>query len=367
MTSSIDGVTEYTYDELGQLVTETVDGETVNAMVYDNYGNIVSKNGVAYTYGDDTWKDLLTGYGKQTITYDAQGNPTSYLGHTLTWEKGRQLKTFDNVRYTYNFNDVRTAKVVGDTIHHYTVDGTKILSETWAESTLIPLYDYEDAVCGIIYNDEPFYFQKNIHGDIVGIIDKNTDVVAKYSYDAWGFCSVILDCSNCSIATINPYRYRGYYYDVETELYYLQCRYFDSKTGRFINSDEGLILTLSKYPNRGNLFAYCHNDPINEVDYFGYLSFWKRAYYLAHGVFLITTGLLSIIAAIKKGFIAAALGSFTANLLGGLIGTALGLMPLGQYWGTIIAVTMIISILWQLKSMLYNIPAGLAEIKKALS
>ncbi len=63
VTDSVDGVTEYTYDALGQLLTETVNGELVNSMEYDNYGNIKSKNGVAYTYGDTIWKDLLTGYG----------------------------------------------------------------------------------------------------------------------------------------------------------------------------------------------------------------------------------------------------------------------------------------------------------------
>ncbi len=88
----VTNTTTYTYDALGQLLTETVNGTVVNTMTYDNYGNIVSKNGVAYTY-DSTWKDLLTGYGEQTISYDAQGNPVKYLGHTLTWEKGRQLKS----------------------------------------------------------------------------------------------------------------------------------------------------------------------------------------------------------------------------------------------------------------------------------
>ena len=91
---SIDGVTEYTYDALGQLLTETVNGEVVNSMEYDNYGNIKSKNGVAYTYGNETWKDLLTGFGDKTITYDAQGNPITYLGNILIWEKGRQLESF---------------------------------------------------------------------------------------------------------------------------------------------------------------------------------------------------------------------------------------------------------------------------------
>ena len=112
ITDSVDGVTEYTYDALGQLLTEKHDGEVINTMVYDNYGNILSKNGVAYTYGDSVWKDLLTSYGGQSISYDAQGNPTSYLGHTLTWEKGRQLKSFDTNTYTYNANGIRTSKTV---------------------------------------------------------------------------------------------------------------------------------------------------------------------------------------------------------------------------------------------------------------
>ena len=91
--------TEYAYDALGQLLTEKVNNVIVNTMTYDNYGNIVEKNGKTYTYGNAKWKDLLTSYDDQTITYDAQGNPLSYLGHTLEWEKGRQLKKFDSNTY----------------------------------------------------------------------------------------------------------------------------------------------------------------------------------------------------------------------------------------------------------------------------
>ena len=94
VTDSVLGTTEYTYDTLGQLLTETVNGTVVNTMTYDNYGNIVTRNGIEYTYGDSNWKDLLTSYNGQSVTYDAQGNLTSYLGHTLTWEKGRQLRFF---------------------------------------------------------------------------------------------------------------------------------------------------------------------------------------------------------------------------------------------------------------------------------
>ena len=119
VTDSVDGTTTYTYDALGQLLTETKNGIIVNTMVYDNYGNIVKKNGKVYTYGNTVWKDLLTGFDGKTISYDAQGNPTSYLGHTLTWEKGRQLKSFDSNTYTYNANGIRTSKTVGGVKHTY--------------------------------------------------------------------------------------------------------------------------------------------------------------------------------------------------------------------------------------------------------
>ena len=125
-------------------------------------GNIASKNGTVYTYGDAVWKDLLTKVGDAVISYDAQGNPTAYLGHTLAWEKGRQLKSFDGNTYTYNANGIRTSKTVGGVKHTYALDGTKILCETWNGNALVPLYDNEDSVCGIVYNDEPFYFQKNL-------------------------------------------------------------------------------------------------------------------------------------------------------------------------------------------------------------
>ncbi len=267
---SVDGTTEYTYDELGQLLTETHEGEVVNTMTYDNYGNILSKNDVVYTYGDDTWKDMLTGYGDQTISYDAQGNPISYLGHTLTWEKGRQLKSFDGIQYKYNSDGIRIKKISNGIEHNYVLDGIRIHTETWGSNTIQSLYDNEDAVCGIIYNNKPFYFQKNMLGDIIGIVDENASVVARYSYDAWGVCTVTQDSSECGIATINPYRYRGYYYDTDTQLYYLQSRYYEPKIGRFISSDASECLGTENKILECNIFTYCKNNCVNLTDELGY-------------------------------------------------------------------------------------------------
>ena len=297
VTDSIEGTTEYTYDALGQLLTETVNGSVVNTMTYDNYGNILTKNGVEYTYGDGVWKDLLTGYGDKTITYDAQGNPVNYLGHTLTWEKGRQLKSFDNVTYTYNANGIRTSKTVNGVKHTYTLDGTKILREVWGDNTLVPLYDNEKSVCGILYNDVPYYFLKNLQGDVIAITDKDGSTAAKYSYDAWGKCTVTQDSSGCSISTINPYRYRSYYYDEETGLYYVSSRYYDPEIGRFISADDAVYGLLTTTESVRNLFAYCVNNPINMVDRDGHAA-------------------ANIIGGIIGGVIGALLGYIVADAIG---------------------------------------------------
>ena len=150
----------------------------------------------------------------------------------------------------------------------YTLDGTKILRETWNGNTLITLYDNEDGVCGILYNDIPYYFIKNLQGDIIAIVDQGADTVARYSYDAWGKIASITG-SNINIAHINPFRYRSYYYDEETLLYYVQSRYYNPVVGLFVNSDEVKYSIDGETAHKINGFSYCASAPIMCVDYGG--------------------------------------------------------------------------------------------------
>jgi len=226
---------------------------------------------VLYSY-DAAWKDKLTAVGGQSITYDAQGNPTCYLGHALSWEKGRQLKSFDNIQYTYNANGIRTSKTVNGVKHTYLLDGTKILRETWGEHTLFPLYDNEESVCGIVYNDVPYYFLKNLQGDILSITDADAQVVAKYRYDAWGVCTVTEDTTEDKVASINPFRYRGYYYDAEIGLYYVSSRYYDPEIGRFLNADDFSKLSANGVVFDYNTFSYCKNNSVCNKDEYGYFG-----------------------------------------------------------------------------------------------
>ena len=132
--------------------------------------------------------------------------------------------------------------------------------------------DNEDSVCGIIYNTVPYYFLKNQQGDIIGITDCNGNAIARYSYDAWGVCTIVQDASGCGIAAINPFRYRGYYYDAEIGMYYLQSRYYNPSVGRFVNADMSEIVTTVDGVFGHNLFTYCENNPSNDRDISGYIS-----------------------------------------------------------------------------------------------
>ena len=156
------------------------------------------------------------------------------------------------------------------------LDGAKILRETWENNSLIPLYDNEDSVCGIIYNEVPYYFLKNQQGDVIAITDNTGKDVARYSYDAWGVCTVTytdmeLTCG-IDIANINPYRYRSYYFDKEIQMYYLQSRYYDPIVGRFVNGDMPEFAKLTQNILQHNLYSYCKNNPVNEIDIAGQLA-----------------------------------------------------------------------------------------------
>ena len=116
-----------------------------------------------------------------------------------------------------------------------------------------------------------YYYEKNLQGDIVGIMNADGYKVVSYSYDAWGVpyapvysTDSVVSAADKANAALNPFRYRGYYYDSETGYYYLQTRYYNPEWGRFINADgyinaNGDILGY-------NMFAYCSNNPVNCVD-----------------------------------------------------------------------------------------------------
>ncbi len=118
----------------------------------------------------------------------------------------------------------------------------------------------------------------------------------------------------------NPFRYRSYYYDFETNLYYLNSRYYDPETGRFINADDiGVLNSTKEVLNGLNLYSYCLNNPINSIDDNGDIPNWLK--WLIGGLIIATAAILTVVTA--GGFAAAGaaiIGVFTGATAAGAAG-----------------------------------------------
>ena len=180
-------------------------------------------------------------------------------------------------RFTYNADGIRISKTIGGQEHRYLLNGSQIVAEEFGIYCLVYLYDENGAPIGMQYRTQSmaagefqdYFFEKNLQGDIVAIYNAAGKKIGTYTYDAWGnfTFSTASDATTVEkriVRTYNPFRYRGYYYDTETGLYYLQSRYYNPQWGRFLNAD-GCVSTgtgLLGY----NMYAYCNNNPVNRID-----------------------------------------------------------------------------------------------------
>ena len=191
---------------------------------------------------------------------------------TFLFWYGNELKrvTEGNNQYDYEYNieGIRTKKIVNEKETEYYLEGTNIIYEKRDDKTLEYSYD-ESGISGLKVDNKEYSFVKNIQGDIIEVLDEEFNVVAEYTYDAWGVVRVN-NLTEEKIGDINPYRYRGYYYDTETNLYYLNSRYYNPVLGRFISADSflGANGDILEY----NLYIYCSNNPIVYSDPSGMIA-----------------------------------------------------------------------------------------------
>ena len=328
-----------------------------------------TENGTATTFSySNTYPDRLTTYGLSNISYNSSGYPTVYGSKHFDWSKGKLVKYYDeedptgsisseSTEFTYNGFGQRTSKEYtynpgadysGDfttgkeTKYEYDHSGRlirEITTEYFTESAtqtreFIFLYD-ESGMIGFMYSfnnatPQAYYYRKNLLGDVIAIYNTSGAKVVEYAYDAWGNCTIKGTTTNYVIAYANPIRYRGYYFDEDTNLYYLNARYYSPEFRRFISPD-GTNYLDPKSVNGLNLYCYCGNDPINFVDPSGHFVITLSAVLWAAAIGF---GVGAVSGAVYGGITAAANGQDVwagigiGALTGGIMGAGAGVASL---------------------------------------
>ena len=291
--------TTYAYDALGQLIRVNDPHENATWVYnYDRGGNITSKvkyayttgtlgtavETIPYTYGDSNWKDKLTAYNGTAITYDAIGNPLNDGSWTYEWAAGRQLKKMSregqSLTFKYDHNGMRIQKVLEHSWYpettNYTYHGNLLthmnvvytdFDEIEHTDKLHFFYDARTCPAKVRFNGTVYTYVQNLQGDIVGILDNNGNLVVEYKYDAWGKPLSTTGSLAGTLGVRNPFRYRGYVFDEESEFYYLESRFYSSEKARFFNSDTHISINNNVIDN--NVFAYCDNSPVMLLDICG--------------------------------------------------------------------------------------------------
>ena len=176
----------------------------------------------------------------------------------------------DIVEFSYDHNGLRTQKKVtraDGTVEttDYVLHGKLLTHLTRGSDTMHFFYDNEKRPATVEFNGTLYGYVHNLQGDIVGIVDSNGNLVVEYKYDAWGKPVTTQTLSNSYevLAELNPFRYRGYVWDKEIDMYYLETRYYAADRNRFINMD----CILGVYDLLiSNLYCYCKNNAVNSAD-----------------------------------------------------------------------------------------------------
>ena len=329
-------------------------GDIIKREYYDvqaSLGSIFTRQTVVRTdsfgYTNSNWKNQCDSTNingvSSALTYDAIGNPLTYRdGMQMTWQNGRQLKklTAPNgkmLQFSYDLNGQRQAKIersYGNVVHttKYFYDGTKLAGEKKDDTIVWYDYDENGAPVGMRVNGLDYIFRKNLQGDITGIYNSSDELIVEYSYaDAWGAGVTVSGSAASTIGMYNSFRYRGYYYDTESGLYYLNSRYYDPVACRFINADSQLNTNEG---NTGyNLYSYCGNNPVMYTDPSG------------HSFILACIIVGAVIGALAGGHIAAKISKAKTGRVNGwaVAGGIVGGGVLGGLagWGTGAAITAI--------------------------
>lgn len=317
---------KYAYDSLSRLISSDVDG-VKHTYTYDSNNNILTKDRIGYTY-DATLKDRLVSRGDgTTIEYkDAfNGNPTLIAFPDkrieMTWT-GRRLVTASGYTYSYDPNGLRLSKTDGKRTERYIYDGDSLcamkVDDENGSNTIFFHYDEANALVGFSVNSKDYFYDRDILGNINAVIDSAGTTLVSYAYGDFGAVTeTIADSDEARlVAKVNPFKFKGYFFDNETGFYYLKSRYYSPELGRFISAD-GEIGQVGDTMVM-NLFAYCKNNPINLSDEGGNWPSWATK--LCIGLAIIAICAIAVVA--TGGFGASCIA--TSMLVGAVKGAVIG-------------------------------------------
>ena len=254
----INGVTNKQFTHNNGRLTKVGDNVTIN---YDNYGNMLNTEKGTLAYNS---RNKLSAY-----TFTENGN--TYNNYFYYDHNGARYKKRAEVRK-------QTGGLIVKNVEYY-LDGNRIIGEDWTDdngalSTKIRYYYDAEGICGINYNGYDYNFIKDTLGNISKVVYQGR-IIGEYNYDAWGKHSILYFETNKvdettksrerNVLNNNPFRYKGYYYDIETQLYWVSSRYYSPELCRWISPDSIEYLDPESI-NGLNLYAYCFNDPINYAD-----------------------------------------------------------------------------------------------------
>ena len=316
----------YEYDYRGFLTK--ADGEKYE---YDGNGNITRKGSINFVY-DNVIKDRLVSVNGLAISYDSSNplNPTKYGSKWFTFE-GRRLTrlTLTSRYYDYKYNDqglrIQKKDYRGIT-WDYTYDGDKLIYESSPYGKLNFLYDENNMLYGFIKdNTEKYLYIRDNLQNIIAITTLSGEIVVKYANDARGKLLSTTGSLASTIGALNPFKYKGYYYDQESGMYYCKSRYYVPDWCRWLNADNFNYLEFDNL-NNCNAFAYCENDPVLGYDPNGtwsWTKFWKGVGRIATGVGAIVAGAMVIASGVALvPMLIVATITITAGVLTTVNGTA---------------------------------------------
>ena len=278
VSDSVFGSHAYTYNSRGFLIKEDNTSYT-----YDDNGNMITSGNSTYKY--DNLNRLISINGDSIFySFTNPGNPRLFKDTEYKFEGRRLVGIFEDlgvdeqqtVDYTYNSNGLIIKKVLGywyaddrdseEYTTKYYYDGEKLITEIGPRNRLDFLYDENGILYGLIKDSSRKYFYiRDFMSNILGLVDDSGNIVVKYKYDAYGNRISITDTSGCDLGNINPFRYKGYYYDDDAQMYYCKSRFYVPSWHRWLNSDSISYLEPKNITSL-NLFTYCNNNPVMYVD-----------------------------------------------------------------------------------------------------